>query len=134
MVVALGATRAPEAATTALGLVLGKKIDPRETAAIVWELSGARETRDLAVGFVEQHFSELAAALPPGFTARMPWVASGYCDEAHKKEADAFFRGRTTTFLGGPRELEQALEVITRCEAFVRAQQPSFISYLKEGK
>jgi hypothetical protein len=57
-------------------------------------------------------------------------VASQICDEAAQQDAEQFFSGRSTKFLGGPRVLAQALESMHLCIAWKAAQTASVEKFL----
>jgi alanyl aminopeptidase len=88
-------------------------------------------TRERALAFVKQNFDRLAERLPRDAGGQLLQIASGFCDEAHRSEAEQFFRERSARFPGGPRELEQALEQVSQCAAYKRAQQASVVEFLR---
>ena len=59
-------------------------------------------------------------------------VAFGFCDEAHRAKAAAFFPDKAAKINGGPRRLEQALEAISVCIAGKKAEEPSLTAFLKK--
>jgi len=128
---AMGSFRDPEIAKTALPLLLSDEFDKRQSIAILFSASNTPETRDVAYDFVKQNWDALIAKLPNDFVGSLPFVAADYCDEAHRENVEAFFRDRVTKTMGGPRNLQQALEVISLCIANKHANQPSVMEFLK---
>ena len=127
----LGSFPQPEIAREALPLVLTDEFDPRQSLDILFGVAQSPKTRDLAYEFVKQNWDALIAKLPTDTGAYLPYVAGGYCDEAHRQDAAGFFEGRSTKYSGGPRDLAQMLEGIDLCVAFKKAQQPSVTEFLK---
>jgi alanyl aminopeptidase len=111
--------------------VLTDEFDSRQSLDILFATAQSSNTRDLAYDFVKQNWDALIAKLPTDFGAFLPYVAGGYCDEAHRQDATGFFEGRSTKYSGGPRNLAQILERIDLCVAFKKAQQPSVTEFLK---
>ena len=101
---------------------------------MVFAASWDPETRDQAYEFVKTHFDALVARLPKGSAYEaasfLPFVAAGFCDAAHRQDAESFFAARVRDAAGGPRNLAQALEYIDLCVAQRRVQEPSVASFL----
>jgi hypothetical protein len=74
----------------------------RQSLAIPFAASGTPQTRDVAYDFVKQNWDELIAKLPNDVVDFLPYIAAGYCDAAHRADADAFFKERVTKTMGGP--------------------------------
>jgi alanyl aminopeptidase len=128
---ALGAFRDPQLARQALAIVLGDEVDARESLRIVFELAAQHETRQLAYDFVKAKWDPLVKRLPPETAVHLANVGSGFCDEAHRRDMDQFFRERTGALPGGPRDFAQAIEESELCQAYVRTQQPSAADFLR---
>jgi aminopeptidase N len=127
----LGSFPDPEIARKALPIVLTDEFDSRQSLNILFGVGQSPKTRDLAYDFVKQNWDALIAKLPTDTGAFLPYVAGGYCDDAHRQDAASFFHGRSTKYTGGPRNLAQMLEGIDLCVAFKKAQQPSVTEFLK---
>ncbi|HEY1546893.1 MAG TPA: M1 family metallopeptidase [Kofleriaceae bacterium] len=84
----IGGFRTPELATKALDLVLGHDLDIRDTWRLVIYEASHRETRDLAIAWLEAHLAELMPRLRDD---EQGWLTGGLaglaCDAAHR---DAF--------------------------------------------
>lgn len=102
-----------------------------QSVDILFRVAQSPKTRDVAYDFVKQNWDSLIVKLPTDFGAFLPYVAGGYCDEAHRQDAAGFSEGRSTKYSGGPRNLAQILERIDLCVAFKKAQQPSVTEFLK---
>jgi alanyl aminopeptidase len=127
----LGLFQDPEIIKTALPIALSGEFDVRESLGILFAPAGRRQTRDYAYDFVKQNWDLLVAKLPTDTGSYAPYVASGYCDAEHRKDAESFFTGRSTKFTGGPRILAQVLEGIDLCIAYKNAQEASVTEFLK---
>ncbi len=117
-----------------LPLALGSELDARESMRLVWGAAGDFRTRDLAVEFVEKNWDALIARLPKDYGAGLVFVAGGYCDEKPRDEAKAFFDGRSTKYMGGPRNFAIALEGIDLCMAYRARQRPVVTAFLEKWK
>jgi alanyl aminopeptidase len=134
LIFCLGLFQDPEIIKTALPIALSGEFDVRESFDIMFAPSERRQTRDFAYDFVKQNWDLLVAKLPTDTGSYVPYVASGYCDAEHRKDAESFFTGRSTKFTGGPRILAQVLEVIDLCIAYKNAQEASVTEFLKSYK
>lgn len=119
-------------AERALGMVLAKDLDLRETAPILHALLHGRKTRDLAYDFLERSFDELlrrSSGFERPFLFSLPDV---YCDAARRAKVEAFFGPRARSVDGAERVLASTLESIQLCEASHRASLPSLEELLKK--
>ena len=131
LIFCLGLFQDPEIVNTALPLALSGEFDVRESFGILFAPSERRQTRDLAYDFVKQNWDLMVAKLPTDTGAYVPYVAAGYCDAEHRKDAESFFTGRSTKFAGGPRILAQVLEGIDLCIAYKNAQEANVTEFVK---
>ena len=131
LIFCLGLFQDPEIVNAALPLALSGEFDVRESFGILFAPSERRQTRDLAYDFVKRNWDLMIAKLPTDTGADAPYVAAGYCDAEHRKDAESFFTGRSTKFTGGPRILAQVLEGIDLCIAYKNAQEASVTEFLK---
>ena len=134
---AMGSFRDPAMVKIALPLILTDEFDSRQSLGILFGAAGlfggARpETRDTAYDFVKQNWDALVAKLPTDFGASLPFVAGGYCDNEHRSDAEHFFKGRSTKYSGGPRNLDQVLESISLCAASKSANEASVAEFLRK--
>ncbi len=134
MLSALSAFREAPLVKAQLPLALGADVDPREAMRLVWGAAGDFRTRDLAVEFVEKNWDALIARLPRDSGAGLVFVASGYCDERPRDDARAFFDGRSTKYMGGPRNFAIAFEGIDLCMAYRARQRPGVTAFLEKWK
>jgi alanyl aminopeptidase len=135
LVNALGNFRDVALARAAMNIVLSDDFDTRLSANLLFGPAWDPETRDLPFRFVREHYDALRAKLPSTASsdeaAFLPYVASGYCDEDHRAEVEAFFKDRTAKTTGGPRILAQVIEQIHLCSARREAQQAGVVACLK---
>ncbi len=128
---ALGQFRDPSVVTAALALTLSSEFDAREAIDILWEEAANRETFPQAWAFFKANVDRLVERLPRESPAGFPWLATSFSDEAHRVEVEAFFRDRAPKYLGGPRVLAQAIEVIQLRTALKASQQESVNDFLR---
>ena len=76
-------------------VTLSPDFDARESIAIL-SRGGDRTARRVAVAwaFLKANFDRLAARLPRESPAGFPWLASGFSDDAHRAEVEAFFKDK----------------------------------------
>jgi alanyl aminopeptidase len=133
---ALGSFGDRTLAEASLQLILKHEFDPRETFRPL--LAGPLdhpETWDLPFAFVTQHLDELLSGLPRevgnDYASEFPFTGKVFCDAAHRREVDDFFRDRAKNYSGGERNLRQALETIDVCIARRKALEPGLAEFLK---
>jgi len=129
---ALGSFHDPAILKTALAIVLTDEFTNRESIEILFSTRQFPETRDLAYDFVKQNWDALIAKLPTDWGAFLPFIASHYCDNQHRADAEQFFTGRATKYAGGPRNLAQLLETVSLCVANKSANETSVAEFLKK--
>jgi alanyl aminopeptidase len=129
---AMGSFRDVDIVKTALSILLTDEFDARESMGLVWGALADRKTRVVVYDFIKQNFDALVAKLPRDAGAGFPFIGASFCDDEHRVDVEAFFKDRSTKFTGGPRMLAQALERMSLCIAFKRAQQPSVAAFLKK--
>jgi alanyl aminopeptidase len=127
---ALGSFEDPALVDESLKLALTDEFDPRESMALLFGAAGDRRTRQQAYDFVKANYDTLLARLPKQWGAGMVRLASGFCDAAHRADAEAFFKERTTAQEGGPRTYAQTMESIDMCIARRTRDQPSVKAFL----
>jgi alanyl aminopeptidase len=127
----LGAFRDPSVQMLALNVTLSPDFDARESIIVLREAASDRATREGAWTFLKANFGALAARLPREAPAGFPQLASGFSDDAHRANVEAFFRDKAANYSGGPRRLAQSLEQIQLRTALRAAQQESVTSFLK---
>ena len=117
-----------------LPLVLGDTFETREAMRFVWGAANDFRTRDLALKFVETNWDALVGRLPKDGGAGLVWLASGICEEKARDAAKAFFDGRSTKYLGGPRNFAIAMEGIDLCLAWRARHRTSAIAFFEKRK
>ena len=131
---ALGQFRDPSIVPLALALTLTDDFDARDTIRIVWSATRLPSTLPLAYAFVTKNFDALVARLPRDWGAGFPNVGAALCDDSRRGEVEAFFKERSTKFVGGPRVLAQSLESLHLCSTFRQAQEPKVTAFLAGRK
>ena len=129
---ALGSFLEPSMVERGFRIALGEEFDARDSMTLLWVPANHRTTRELAWKFATSHFDALIAKLPRDSGAHMPYLGGGFCDDAHRREVEAFFKSRAEAFTGGPRNLTQALEEISLCSASRAAHEPRVSAFLRK--
>jgi alanyl aminopeptidase len=129
---AIGEFLQPEIAQTAEMLLLSPDFDLREARQIVLDQLQTPSLRQAAYDFVKTNLDALTANLSPRLAATWGGSVGRFCDEAHAHDAEQFFEGRTTRFIGGPRLLKRAVEAARVCAAGHALQVDSFASFLQK--
>ena len=115
----------------AVGLILSGDFETREAMRILYGTAAHPETRPAAYAFVKEHFADLVAKLPRDAGANLSKVAAGFCEDAQRADAEAFFGTRSTKYTGGPRVLKQTLERIDQCSRLKKAESGHIATFLK---
>jgi cytosol alanyl aminopeptidase len=134
MLGALAVFRDPEVVTAQLPIVLGDDFDTRDAMRLLWGASSSYRTRDLAVDFVKANWDALIGKLPKESGASLVWVAAGGCDEKRRDDARAWFDGRSTKYMGGPRNFAIAMEAMELCMAWRERQRTVAVQFLEKWK
>ncbi len=117
-----------------LPLVLSKDFDVRDSMRLVNLAAGDYRTRDLGITFVTEHFDALVERLPAEGGANLVFVAGSVCDERRRDDARNFFDGRSTKYLGGPRNFAIAMESIDLCIAYRARHRPEAVAFFDAWK
>ncbi len=126
---ALGQFRDPAIVQAALALTLSDELDPRESIRILYSATRLPETATLAYAFLTRNFDALVSRMPRDWGAGTPGIGAALCDDGRRAEVKAFFDGRSTKFVGGPRALAQSLESMHLCSVFRVAQAPRVTAF-----
>lgn len=116
-------------------LVLSDTFDIREVGALAFGGLGGTTNeamREAMWTWFKENYAAYVGKLPEpsrGFVLR---IAGGFCDDAHQKDAEAFFADKVKAIRGGPRILKAVLERIGSCARLRAAQQPSVTAFLKK--
>ena len=127
---AMAGFRDPAIAKDAMALALGDEFDIRESISLVFGASRNDETRELAYAFVKEHLDALLAKLPRDSGAAFISLGGGFCDEAHRADAESFWKDRAAKLAGGPHSLALMNESVELCLARVRADGPGAAAFL----
>lgn len=130
----LASFRAPALVKKNLELMLNGPLDIRDTARMLNGAASDYRTRELAFSFVQENWDKLVEKLPKDSGSGMVFIAAGFCDDKHKAEAKKFFDGRSTKYLGGPRNFAIAMESIDLCIAYRARQRPNVVAWLEKYK
>ena len=130
---ALGGFTDAALAKRALALVLGTEFDLRETKAIIGVMIKSRETRDLALEFLEKH---IGALLPRMRDDEATWfmahVASAFCDPERRRRAAELLTARAAKISGAQHAVTRGLERSDQCIAEHARQLPDLQAFLKK--
>jgi len=133
MISAIRGFRDPAIARSAVELIFGSGIDPRELSRLLQ--NAQPETRETVWQFAQANFDRLNATLPGArgipFAATLPFSAAGFCDEAHRAELHAFFEPRLASLPGAERNLANTEERISFCAARAAIDVPAVTNLLR---
>jgi alanyl aminopeptidase len=129
---ALGGFTDPALLGEGFALVLDGRLDPRLAFEVVSSAAATETGREAAWRFTVANLAALEARLSTAQLSRLASVAAGFCDEAHRGEAESALRELATRVTGGARNLRQALERIDQCIALREAQAPAVSRFLGE--
>ncbi len=128
---ALALTRDDERAARARALVLDERLRANEVAQVLFTtFTPAR--RGQAWAYLEANYDAIAARLPSHRRGSLPWVASTFCSADGHDKAKAFFSARVADLMGGPRNLDGALEAVELCRARKAHQAASARAFFDE--
>ncbi|HSN27562.1 MAG TPA: M1 family metallopeptidase [Kofleriaceae bacterium] len=133
MLNALAAVRDPKRYEQALGLLLEKDVDFRET---MWMLFGPSidATRNVAQSFYRAHEKELLARMPQDETtsgvAELSYVFTASCDPARRDDIAEYVKTHFASMPGGERTVKQAIEGMDQCIASRRLMDPEIRAWL----
>ena len=113
-------------------VAMSDELDPRETYVLIAGAAQSPQSRQTAYDFVKQNYDSIIGRMPREWGAYTPRIASGFCDEAHRADAAAFFQDKAPKFQGGPRTLAQVLEGISLCTAQRSAEGANVATFLKK--
>ncbi|MDX2013759.1 MAG: M1 family metallopeptidase [Myxococcaceae bacterium] len=117
---------------THLPLVLTDTFDTREAMRLLWGAAQDFRTRPLALDFVKTNWNAIVERLPKDGGAGLVWLAGGLCEASERDAARAFFDGRSTKYLGGPRSFALAMEGIELCIAWRARHRPSLVAFFEK--
>jgi alanyl aminopeptidase len=126
---ALGRTRDPALAKKVRALALDPALRGNEVFTILGAHTGEEENREPTWRWLQENYDALLAKLPITHQGYLPYFSGVYCSEAKRKEVEAFFKDRVEKIPGGPRNLKNALERVSLCEAKVNALRDSTLLY-----
>ena len=130
---AIAAVRDPALLAKARALVTDPKLRDNEVLIPLWAELNRHETMDDAWAWEKKNYDAIVARLPKhhGGVALISTV-SVFCDEAHAKDAEAFFKPKVQDLEGGPRALALSLETVRLCVAKRAAQEANVRSYFQK--
>jgi cytosol alanyl aminopeptidase len=128
----LGAFRASALADEALALVLSPELDLRDTTGILDVALFGRETRERAYAFVKKNFAALTARMRSDEAMPLFDMPVFFCEEAHRRDAEAFFGERARAVEGATRTLASALEASALCIEQQKHDEAGLHAFLKK--
>src|SRR5690606_330234 len=123
----------PALAEKARELTLDPALRGNEVLRPLWVQVEQEETRAAAWQYLEDHWTRVLDVVPTTRQGSLPWLASGFCKRSDATRVRAFLEERIEDVIGGPRNLDGALEAIELCAARTDAQRESAVAYLGGG-
>jgi alanyl aminopeptidase len=115
LLAALGNVRDPALSLRALRLLVDGPFELTESGALIGGAFGQPALEPQAWTFFKDNYAAISARLPPFARGYLVFVASNFCTEAQRKDAEAFFTPHAAGVANGTRMLAQSLESIDRC-------------------
>ncbi len=119
---ALGDFSNPELLKRSLAMAFNGTFDIRLSGRMIFGIANTPSGAKLAYAYVREHYDEIKAKLPRAvntdYAAYLPMIAAASaCSDSAQSEVRTFFEARMKDVIGGPRNLENALEQIHLCTA-----------------
>jgi len=131
LLAALGGFRDPAIAAKVLELVLGKDLDLRDSAGILYGVLGHRETRKLGFEFVQRHIDELLARMRDDEASWfLGGLAGGSCNAAMRAAVAELVVSRAAKYDGAQAQVTRGLEQTDQCIASLARQLPALKKFL----
>jgi alanyl aminopeptidase len=129
---AMGSFQDPELVQKRIQLLLTDEFDIREAGSLMFGGLEEPALREKTYAFLKVNYDAIAGKLPKEYEPYLAFVGGSFCDEAHRKDIEAFFGERTSKAPGGPRILAQVLEQVDLCIARKKAQAGSVEVFLRK--
>jgi alanyl aminopeptidase len=131
LIAAFGSFRQPELVQKNIEIAMSDEFDFREAMSLIQIPLGRPETRELVYSWIKENYDRLSQKTPRLMRRYLVYSAVPFCDEVHKKDAEAFFADKAEAIPGGPRSFAQAMEQIKLCIAYREAQLPGLKAFLE---
>ncbi len=118
----LGDFSNPELLKRSLAMAFDGTFDLRLSIRMLFGLTSTPEGANLAYQYVKEHYDDIKAKLPRAvntdYSAYLPSIAAASaCSDSAQSDMKIFFESRMKDVIGGPRNLENALETVHLCTA-----------------
>ncbi len=113
----------------ALELILDPRLRLNERTRLLFALLRNRTSRDAAWAWLLARYDALHEQLGDEASSYLPFTITSFCDREHAEAGRAFFAERAARIVGGPRNLESALEATTLCAERADAERASATRY-----
>ncbi len=121
----------PAAVSRVQELILEPERSQREASRLLYRQARRVANRDAVWSFFQDQEEAILAKLPTSHRGGLPWLTSAFCTAADVKAIEAFFASRIDDWRGGPRQLQQSLDVVRICTALADAQQEDALRFLE---
>lgn len=115
--VALGRVRDPELAAQVRDYALSDVPGSREAYAMIGALMTEAETREDTWTWLKANIARVVERIPAQWRRRLPTLTTKFCDTSREGEIRAFFTENAGLMPGYQRQLTQAVETLSLCEA-----------------
>jgi len=122
LITAMARSDDPALSGEARDMITSMSLRTNERMTIAYNQMNDLENADAMFQWFKGKYSLLRPLLPPGVQKRMPMLASRYCSPEKAQEVQNYFGPLMADLPGGERSLNNTLEGIALCHAFVRAQ------------
>lgn len=127
---ALAVSLDPELARKARELTLDPALRGNEVLRPLGVQVMQEETRADAWQYLEDHWTRVLDVVPTTRQGSLPWLAASFCKRSEAERVRAFLGERIKDVIGGPRNLDGALEAVELCAARTDAQRESAVAFL----
>ncbi|NQD35703.1 M1 family peptidase [Permianibacter sp. IMCC34836] len=122
LIAALANADDPTLAANARDLVTGIGLRTNERMTIVYNQMSNAEQVDGLFQWFKSKYRVLRPLMPDGVQQQMPMLADRYCTPEQAQDVHDYFQPLMEDLPGGDRALDNTLEKIALCHAFVQAQ------------
>jgi alanyl aminopeptidase len=122
LITAMASADDPALAAKARDMMTSLDLRTNERMAIAYQQMYSPESADALFQWFKGKYTMLRPLFPEGVQKRMPMLASRYCSPEKAQEVRDYFQPLMAELPGGERSLNNTLETIALCHAFVAAQ------------
>jgi len=128
---AMGSFRDPQIRAQALAYVFEGPLRPNELFRIPGAMMGSAEGRDVVFAWMQEHYDDFKAKLPPMFMGFMPFVAGG-CSAERLEAARVFFADPEHQAPGTETQLAKVTDSVNDCVGLREREGDAVAAWLND--